>query len=273
MRSELRERIIAVLEKENRDHPLVTTPLFPKEIASKARVNHATTRVYLKQLLKEGVVIRPTRGLYVINPNHGVGGGQLPRVQNLWLSVVDLAVSKSVKRVETFGDVTLTVTFGKKRDRVTAVFATDTGMGFTSCSLAIARFKTVVREVLGVEISDLDIWVRNCEFNEDYVGIRLEGLNCVTVKSFLGSMAKIYNKGAGFRSEVKVRPDSIEGIMALLRGGVTPYHAIQGIFLVDNRVKELTDAIKWTNRAIQQQNRLLMEFFKRQGVQDSEEGT
>ncbi|MBA7713754.1 hypothetical protein ES703_122764 [subsurface metagenome] len=264
MRSKRLERIIDVLDKA--DHPL-----FPKEIASKARVNHVTTRVYLRQLQREGVIIRPRRGLYVINPTHGVGVGRLPRVQDLWLSVVDLVVPESVKRVETFGDVSLKVTFGRKRNRVTAVIGCPGGMDITSCSFAIARFKTVVKEVLGAEISDLDIWVRNCEFNEDYIGIRLEGLSCVTVKSFLGSLARIYNKGAGFRSEVKVRPDSVEGIMMLLRGGVTPYHAVQGIFLVDERVKELTTAIKWTNLAIQQQNRLLREFFKRQGIQDLEE--
>ena len=264
MRSKRWQRIIDVLNKA--DHPL-----FPKEIASKARVNHATTRSYLRRLLKDGVIGRPRRGQYVANPTHGVGIATLPRVQNLYLSVVDLVVSENVKREETFGDVTLKVTFGKKRDQVTAVFATGTGMDFTSCSFAIARFKTVVKEVLGAEISDLDIWVRNCEFNEDYIGIRLEGLSCVTVKSFLGSLARIYNKGAGLRSEVKVRPDSVEGILMLLRGGVTPYHAIQGVFLVDQRVKELTTAIKWTNLAIQQQNRLLREFFKLQGIRDLEE--
>jgi hypothetical protein len=261
----LKDRIVTVLEMA--DHPL-----FPKEIAVAARVNHVTTRVYLRELRKAGVVVQLRRGLYVINPTHGVGGGKLPRIQNLCLSVVDLPVPRSVKRVETFGDVRLTVTFGKKRGRVTGVFATDPhpGMDFTACCLAIARFKTVVKEVLGVDISDLDIWVRNCELHEDYVGVRMEGLNCVTAKSFLGSLLKIYNKGAGLRAEVKVRPDSVESILMLLRGGVTPYHAVQGVFLVDNRVKELTEAIKWTNREIQQQNHLLREFFKRQGIPDLE---
>ncbi|MCW4010051.1 MAG: hypothetical protein NWF05_05470 [Candidatus Bathyarchaeota archaeon] len=273
MSSQLKDRIIAVLEDEHERHPIVTTPLFPKEIAVKAQVNHSTTRVYLKQLLKEGVVIRREGGRYVINPNHGVGGVRLPRVQNLWLSVVDLAVPRSVKRAETFGDVSLKVTFGRKRNRVTAVVGCPAGMDITSCSFAIARFKTVVKEVLGEEVSNLDIWVRNCEFNEDYVGIRLEGLSCVTVKSFMGSLAKIYNKGAGLRAEVKVRPDSVEGILALLRGGVTPYHAVQGVFLVDQRVKELTTAVKWTNRNIQRLSDLLAEFFKQQGIRDLEEGT
>lgn len=259
MRSPRRQRILTVLRKAEQ-------PLWPKEIGVRAKVKRGTTRVYLRQLLKEGLLLQPERGLYVINPSHGVG--RPPRVQDLWLSVLRVPVPRGIPRaLEFYGDVKIQVTFGSKRDRITAVVSSPTGMDITVCSFALARVKGIIKEVLGAEISDQDIWVRNCEFSEDYVGIRLEGLSCVTVKSFLGSLRRIYNKGPGLRSEVKVRPDSVEGILALLRGGVTPYHAVQGVFLVEQRVKELTTAIKWTNQGIQEVAALLRELLKRRGAE------
>lgn len=213
--------------------------------------------------MHQGFVRQPFRGVYVINPTHGVG--RPPRVQNVWLKVSGVAVPRGIPEyMASFGDVKIRVIFGTKRGNITAVLSSDSGLDFTACTLAIERFKTAVRDILGISIANKDICVRNCEFLEDYVGMRLEGLNCVTAESFLGSLERIYNKGAGLRSEVKVKPDSLESIYTLLKGGVTPYNVMQGMYALVKKVDDLTTALKFQNETMIRIEFLFREFVRRQ---------
>ena len=256
MRSRYLKRIQDVVAASDR-------PLGPKEISHLANVKHATTRVYVRQLLRHGVLRQPFRGVYVMNPRYGVG--RPPRIHNLRLSVSRAPVPRGVStRIEVFGDVKIQVLFGGKRQKITGILSSNPGLDYTGCLFAIQRVLTIIKEDLGLTISTANMAVTSCEFNEDFQDLRLDGLSCVTVKSFLGSLERIYNKGAGLRSEVKVRPDSIEGILALLKGGVTPYHAIQGMFAVEKRLADLTSAIKFQNRGIQQLIAAFTEYLKRQ---------
>ena len=252
-KTEKLRRILEVIKQAGRS-------LWPKEIARLSGLKHSTVRGYLRQLLKAGVLLQPERGLYVINPTHGVG--RPPRIHNLWLSV-GLFVPRSFKTSEVYGDCKLQVIFGAKRSRVTAVISSEKGLDYTGCCFAIQRVKAIIKEILNVEVENSQLFVRNCEFNEDYVGIRLEGLNCVTVKSFLGSLERMYNKGDGLRNEVKVRPEKVETILALLKGGITPYYAVQGVFLVEKRLEELTKAIKFQNEGIQELRKVFSELLDR----------
>jgi hypothetical protein len=213
--------------------------------------------------MHQGLVRQPFRGVYVINPTYGVG--RPPRVQNVRLKLSHVAIpwGKPAYK-ESFGDVKIRVIFGAKRGNITAVLISDSGMDLTVCTLAVERFKTVVRDILGISIANRDICVRNCEFLEDYVGMRLEGLNCVTVESFLGSLERIYNKGAGLRSEVKVRPDSLESIYTLLKGGVTPYNIMQGMYALVKKVDDLTTTLKFQNETMIRLESLFREFVRRQ---------
>lgn len=254
---------------ENKNKAILDTiatadhPLFPKEISSITGLKRSTVRVYLRQLLRQGLVRQPFRGIYVINPTHGVG--KPPRIQNVWLKVSRVAIPRGISEYKkSFGKVRVRVIFGAKRGNITAVLSSDSGMDLTVCTLAIECLKTAVKDSLGISITNRDICVRNCEFLEDYVGMRLEGLNCVTVESFLGSLERIYNKGAGLRSEVKVKPDSLESIYTLLKGGVTPYNVMQGMYALVKKVDDLTTTLKFQNETMIRLESLFREFIRRQ---------
>lgn len=246
-------------------------PLFPKEISQKTGLNRSTVRVYLRQLLRHGFVEQPFPGVYDNNPTYGVGKLQPPRVHNLRLRVSGVPVPRLPRRVEVFGDIKIQVVFGSKRGLVTGVLSSDRGMDYSSCVLAVERFRAVVKKELGLECSMEDIEVTVCELNEDYQGQRFDGLSCVTVRSFLGAVERLYNRDDGLRSEVQVKPDSVESIYMLLKGGVTQYHSTQMQFMMMKKLEDLVKAIKFHNELSLRIYRLLEKlvsnhfswFFKR----------
>jgi len=227
-------------------------PLFPREISKKTGLNRSTVRVYLRELLREGVLRQPFYGVYCNNPTYGVGALEAPRVHNLRLRMSGVSVPRGFpKRVEVFGDVKVQVIFGSKRGIVTGILSSDRGMNFTSCVLAIERFRAVVKEELGLECSTKDMNVTVCELNDDLQGLRLDGLSSLTARSFLGSLERIYNRREGLRSEVQVRPDSIESIYVLLKGGVTSYNVVQMLFMLGKKLDDLIMAQKFQNENLQ----------------------
>ena len=178
--------------------------------------------------------------------------GRAPRVHNLRLRVSRVPVPRGVpKRVEVFGDAKIQVVFGSKRGIVTGIISSYRGLNHTGCVLAVERFCTVMKEVLGLERSTKDVKVTVCELNDDYQDLRLNGLSCLTAHSFLGSLERMYNRDKGLRSEVKVKPDSIESIYTLLKGGVTSYNVVQMLFMIGKKLDDLITAQKFQNENLQ----------------------
>jgi len=125
----------------------------------------------------------------------------------------------------------------------------------------VEKFCAVINEKLDLEISIEDINITVCELNDDHIGLRLDGLSCITARSFLGDLERIYNKARGLRSEVWVQPGSAESIYALLKGGVTPYNIHQGLFIVTKKLDDLLTAQKFQNENLQRIYQLFKEFL------------
>jgi len=149
-----------------------------------------------------------------------------------------------------FGAVKLRVVFGSRRQKITGFVSCDSGMDFDKTVLIIDRFKQVVFERTGAKVSDGEINVVTCELNEDRQDIRLDGLKSVTVKDFVGSLERIYNKGDGLRSEVKIKPQSLEHIYGVLKGGMTSYQILQSVGLLRQDIREQINVGKQTNRLL-----------------------
>jgi len=235
------KRILKVLRESER-------PLKPKEIASLAKINHSTTRVYLRRLLEIGEVTQPYPQAYVAKIIHAMASS-LVRVHNLVLGLEAPGLVRGVPKFEGwFGAVKVRVLFGNRREKITGFVSCDEGMDFDKTVLVLEKFKQVVFERTGATICDGEISVVTCELNEDRQDVKLEGLNCVTVKDFRGFLERIYNKGDGVRSEVKVQPQSLDHMYAILKGGMTPYQILQGQALTNKKLDVLTEAIKFNNR-------------------------
>jgi len=223
--------------------------LTPAEISKRTGIKHSTTRVYLRQLLKEGKIVQPYHGTYCSRITHGMIFAPL-RVHNVVLSVSAPWLGFSDDVTEWVGDVKVRVQFGLRRRRITGRISCDSGMDRNAVFFALERFFDIVRERTGCDVEE--VVVKTFEVNRDYVGVRIDGCKCYTRKGLFGMIERIYQKEDSLvRSEVKVsKPMSLDEFTALIRGGVSSYNLQQGVFMVMQEVRRLTDAVKFNNEAV-----------------------
>jgi len=237
----LKERILDELKK-------ASEPLTPKQVHVRTRIRHNTVRVYVRQLRTEGLVDQPYPGAYSYKTQPRCEEPP-PRVQNLILSVAAPWLRNKIETIkEQVGDVGIRIIFGVKRRKVTGLISREQGMDYTQTIMALELFRLFIAQRTDQDIDYDKIEVHSCEFLEDYSQLRLDGVKCVTVKSFLGDLERVYNREHGLRSEVKVQPQDVNTIMTLLKGGVSSYNILQGQFLMVQKIEHLTEAVKGSNR-------------------------
>ena len=165
----------------------------------------------------------------------------------------------------------------RKRDlgavRVTAQrFRNGSRVVFVECvgdySLDYVAFRLLL-DALSVELGWLgvDDWrkmmVSSFEFNNDWQGVRLDGVKAVTLKAFDGSFRRIYNKRFGLRDEVKVvGARRVEDVLLLMQGGVSTYSLQQFLF---QTLQQLEIQNRVTVENVAQNRRLFAEFLRRRG--------
>lgn len=235
-----KERILNVLKK-------TSETLTPKQIHVRTRINHNTIKVYVRQLFKEGLINQPYPGAYSYETHLRVGEPP-PRVQNVRLQVRAPWLSRPVETVEeSVGDVGISVLFGLKRKRVTGYISRDQGLDYVQMVMAWELFRMYVALNGGPMLDVDEVEIQSCEVLRDYEQLRLDGVKCVTVKSFLGVLERVYNREHGLRSEVKVQPQDVNTIMTLLKGGASSYNILQGQFMIVQEIRRLTEAVKGSN--------------------------
>jgi hypothetical protein len=96
-------------------------------------------------------------------------------------------------------------------------------------------------------------------------------VKCLTASDLKGVLARIYQKTENIvRSEVKVRKTSVKAIYALLKGGVTSYNIIQGLYMLVRRVEDLVKGIKYLNQVNLEVRELLLKILGRlKGVEQN----
>lgn len=74
----------------------------------------------------------------------------------------------------------------------------------SSITLIFALFKELVLKYSGVEITMDDVQVSSIEFNKDFINLKLEGVNCITLSNLIEQF-KIYQKELSLRIEHKIK--------------------------------------------------------------------
>lgn len=238
------KRILKVLRESEE-------PLKPSEIAFFAKVNHSTTRVYLRRLLGQGEVTQPYPQKYVTKTTHGIVK-DLVCVHNLVLSIDAPRLPKGIRAFEGwFRSVKLRVLFGSRNEKITGFVSCDEGMDLDKYVFVVDKFKSVIFERTGARVCDGEVNVVTFELNKDRKDIRLDGVKSLTVKDFSGVLERIYSKDGGVRSEVKVaEPMNVASVEALLKGGMTNYQIVQGVGLLRQDIREQIKVQKETNRLL-----------------------
>ena len=244
-------------------------PITPLEISQITKIKGSAVRKTLERLVKKRFIQKIDYGLYAslkynVTLESSVGKGECdwgPRLHCLRLRASGLLGDP--------GD--------QKRDlgvvRVTAQrYKNGSGDVFVDCvrdySLDYGAFRLLLDAIsVDLEWLGVDDWrkmmVSSFEFNNDWQGIKLDGVKAVTVKAFDGSFRRIYNKRFGLRDEVKVvGARRVEDVLLLMQGGVSTYSTLQFLF---QTLQQLEIQNKLTVENVAQNRRLFTEFLRRRG--------
>jgi len=122
-----------------------------------------------------------------------------------------------------------------------------------SYSLDYIAFRLLVELVmkeLGLE-DWKKVTVSSFEFNNDFEGIRLDGVQAVTLKAFDSSFRRVYQKHFGIRDEVKVVGKfRVEDVLNLLHGGIEAYNSSRLLFELIEEIRLEREAVKFQNRFV-----------------------
>ncbi len=263
--SSIRERILSYVRT-------LDYPDSAKNIAQIIKANPNSVRPELSKLVKEGLLVRAFYGHYSTSPGYdqGVVLGP-PRVQNLLVVAKGVDVIEPLTVIREFGDdeysetfIRVSIVFGVKRGRISWRVKAPLGMDVYGLRLC----KGLVEEVCASLGFSGMIWiVSNYDLLNDFRGMRLEGVNALTLTDLEGTMMKYYNRREGVRREVSSsRETSLESLIALTQGGLAMFQVVQGVFYVGKKVESLIDAVKYTNRSqvdiLQGQRELLKAVYR-----------
>lgn len=227
-------------------------PLTPKEISLKTCVKHSTTRSYLREFYDKGKISQPYPGAYCSNRVHAVRFVPV-RVHNLVLSVSAPWLDFHDESVEVSGSVKIRVEYGVERRRITGHISCDSGMDKDALLLAVDRFVDVVKSRTGRVVES--VVVRTVEINRDYLGVHLKDVQCITRKRLGDVLERIYQKEDCVRHEFKISRDmSVDELLALVQAGASSYDLQQGVFMIDQRLENLTEVVKFILRLLKATN-------------------
>jgi hypothetical protein len=164
---------------------------------------------------------------------------------------------------EKIGDVTIKVGRDLKRRLYSGFIGHQVGMNLDLFRTSLEIYRLKLKELIGSVPSNDELQAINVQFNRDFQGLRLEGLQAMTVTSILGVLERFYNKNQGLRTEIQVGPISVRDIEVLLRGGVTGYNLVQSNFALLKEIRNLKEV--WIKQTPYLSNiyRLLVELINK----------
>jgi hypothetical protein len=248
--------------------------LTPMEIARKLFAPRKPTvaqcssvRTYCTRLRDRGLILQPYPGSYCNKVTYGVRFVPLC-VHNIRLHANVCVDLKSEVVEEVVGGVKIRVCFGSERRKVSGWISCDvSGMSHDACLLALNRWFEVAESKLGFEL--VDVALTTFELNKDYVGVRLDGLSCVTKRGLFGLIERTYQKEESIvRREVKVsEPMSLNRFDEVAKKGFVGLEGLQSFEGLRRSVQACADALKFTNGRLLEVERLVAGLAKAQIVQ------
>lgn len=221
----------------------------------------STVRGACTKLLQKGLIVQPYPGAYCNKITHGVRFIPLC-VHNVTLLAKVCQNLKSWQTDEFVGGVKIHVCFGKERKQVTGYIACDVGgMSHDACLLALNRWFEIVEGKLGYCLQDLVL--QTVEFNKDYHGCRIDGMQCVTKSDLYGIIDRTYQKEEDvIRRERKiVMPMSLNKFESEIHRQLDDIGKGQETYELKEQVRSLSEAMKFNNSRQLEQERLLQAMY------------
>jgi len=229
-------------------------PYFAWEIAKRANVKYTTTRKALRNLEGQKLVFQPyTRGPYSTQSchiaHHGAGSNigayrvlpdMLPRVQNVDFCVGGLVPRGFPDDCYEVGGLGVRIVYGFRYGRVTGRLSCAEGLSYLELKLAFREVGRRISDVLHSSVDPDGILVTNLEWFKDYSGVRIEGVKCLTARTLLGFLERVYNKPYGVRHEFKVQGEfTLPTFYAMVHGGVSAANVTMTNFMLLKEVRSV----------------------------------
>jgi predicted transcriptional regulator len=244
---EKKDKVLNILHKHKEG-------VFPKHLSLYTGINHNSVRSMLKIMEREGLVKKhqKIRGVYLVvdNSPHSL---LCYNFHNLTL-VYELK-EKLINKTEIIENNVInlfkySITFGKGKQKVSMILSTDYPFNVSSLCLAGELFRYKVKEKLGFAPQLNKIIIKGLEINKDYLGIKLEGVNCITLESLV-ALFRIYQKKAGVREELKLKiPVDMDFLDRVLKKGVCAMEEMSLINVSLNNQKKIMKMLENLNSKI-----------------------
>jgi hypothetical protein len=220
-------------------------PVSPLEIARVTEIKPGTVRKYLRELERYCLVRRKHHGYYVSFENLVTGSRRMVGSTGLKIHGVRFrVVGVHVIRNAWSRDFEVAkLKFVVHKNETAEVFVS---CGVNGEGLDYAAFRLLISIICSELNCSWDaISVVCCEFNNDYLGLQLDGLKAVTLRSFDGSFRRMYNRSRGqLRDEVKiVGLRKLNDVLALMMGNVGVYNILQSQRMLFNEQSETKESI------------------------------
>lgn len=246
--SEIEKQILHIVNKSDIE-------LRPAEIARKIHApykptngEYSTVRVYCGRLLQRGLIIQAYPGAYCNKITYGVRFLHYAVHNVRFYSCVGVDLV-SERFEEVVGGVVVKWCFGSERRKVSGILCCDAGMSRDACLLALQRWFDVAEKRLGFALES--VVLTTFEANKDHVGVRVDGVSCVTKVDLYGFIRREYQKEDAFRQEVKVSQSlPINKFEALMENGFAGMEGGQQLFELTRSVAALGEALKCNNRVL-----------------------
>lgn len=232
---EKEERLLKIIK----DYPSGISPITLYKIT---KIPHNTIKTILRRLENKGVIksIPSAPGYYVLveNPTHVMN---FYTAQNVILQVESnkILIEKEINESENLDDIIkFNLTIGSRSRKATFSISSSYPFNFSSLIGYVHIFQEKVMRLCNFKPTLEEIMLITTEANHDYIGYRLEGISCYTIRNAIADF-KLYNKRNCVREEYKIKvPIPFRFIQTLIGQGITTSFYTQKIDQIECRLNE-----------------------------------
>jgi hypothetical protein len=230
--------------------------LTPKYIALYTGINQNTVKSLLPKI-HEVRKLEGLRGHYKLVENPIDGNVFDWNFHNCIFSILLEEYSgEKINETINFNLFNLKFGIGKKSKKASLFLSSNFPFNISTIELASSHFYELIYKFTGIMVERSKITLSSVEFNKDYVNLRIDGANCLSIDNLI-TQFKIYNKKRGLRFEEKIKvPLRAEDVVKALSS--TP-HTID----LSNKISKLGGKIDRISKTTGRINSLLARDLNR----------
>jgi len=246
-------RALKVME----DYPGGISPSYAASILNE---NVNTIKSLLLRLESRGKVKKTHRGNYCLVENPGDGGIFSWNFHNeIMICELNEYYGELNDREFCCGPLKFSFIIGSGTKKATLrrlkVDGEELPMNLVSICLEYLFFKELIKQHTNIDIDESRVTLSCLEFNKDYIGLRLDGPNCITLGSLLEQF-KIYQKENCVRVEHKFTlPIGMESITTMLRNNSQSIDILEELRQIKETQTKIFKHIKSVRQLINRKNR------------------